>query len=285
MAQSWKSGDVEANGIRIHYTRTGDGGRPSLVLAHGFSDDGLCWAPLARALEGEYDVVMLDARGHGESDAPNEGNGSADQAADMAAAVATLGLQRPAILGHSMGAAAALALAGLFPGLPRAVLLEDPPAVWTAPHPEPPPADGAAAPAPPRPTGPPTWLAAMEGKTREELIAHGRSQSPGWSEEELGPWADSKIRFLPKILNRTSGGGPQTPIDWPATARRITCPALLITGDKSRGAIVSAEQAAELRSLVPHVEIAHIADAGHNIRRDQFAPYLTVVRAFLAATR
>src|SRR5690348_4133423 len=107
----WQTGDVHANGIRQHYTRTGgDGTKPPLVLAHGFSDDGLCWIPVAEALAPDYDVVMVDARGHGLSEAPAQGYGPAEQAADLAVVIAALGLRRPAILGHSMGAATTLVL-------------------------------------------------------------------------------------------------------------------------------------------------------------------------------
>lgn len=52
----WQSGDVEANGIRLHYTRTGGKG-PPLVLAHGVTDDGLCWTPVAEALQDRKSVV------------------------------------------------------------------------------------------------------------------------------------------------------------------------------------------------------------------------------------
>ena len=40
----WQSGFVHANGLRHHFTRSIDGAndKPSIVLAHGFSDDGLC---------------------------------------------------------------------------------------------------------------------------------------------------------------------------------------------------------------------------------------------------
>jgi N-formylmaleamate deformylase len=57
---SWVTGFHEANGIRIHYLRTG-GDKPPLVLLHGLTGNGACWTPLARSLESEYDVVMLDA--------------------------------------------------------------------------------------------------------------------------------------------------------------------------------------------------------------------------------
>ena len=59
------------NGLKLHYTRTG-GAKPPVVLAHGFSDDGLCWTPVAEALAADYDVVMVDARGHGRSAAPRK---------------------------------------------------------------------------------------------------------------------------------------------------------------------------------------------------------------------
>ena len=65
----WQSAYLEANGLRLHYTRTG-GDKPPVVLAHGFSDDGLCWTPVAEQLAAAYDVIMVDARGHGCSEVP-----------------------------------------------------------------------------------------------------------------------------------------------------------------------------------------------------------------------
>src|SRR5437899_2771334 len=52
----WFSGDVVANGVRIHYYRTA-GDKPPLVLSHGATDSGLCWTRVARALESDYDVI------------------------------------------------------------------------------------------------------------------------------------------------------------------------------------------------------------------------------------
>lgn len=115
-----------------HYTRTGGPG-PPFVLAHGLTDDGLCWTPVAEALAGDYDVVMVDARGHGRSDAPAHGYDPTTEAADLAGAIAALDLRRPTILGHSLGAVTALVLAGAFPDVPAAILLEDPPALWAVP--------------------------------------------------------------------------------------------------------------------------------------------------------
>lgn len=268
----WQSGDIEVNGIKLHYTRTG-GAKPPLVLAHGFSDDGLCWTPLAEALESRYDVVMVDARGHGRSDAPEQGYGSANHAADLAGVIRGLGLVRPAVLGHSMGAASALMLAGTHPDLPRAILLEDPPDWWIA-----------ARPAPSRPASFRSGIIELKRKTRDELIAQARRQSPTWPEAELGPWADAKLRFSFNILLADQPAGQPAVVDWPAIVRRITCPVLLITADPARGAIVTPGGAAALQALAPQTRVAHIAGAGHCIRREQFARYMAAIGAFLAET-
>jgi N-formylmaleamate deformylase len=267
---SWQSNTVEANGIRLHYTRTG-GTRPPLVLAHGFSDDGLCWTPVAEALAPEYDVIMVDARGHGRSAAPEQGYGPVEQAEDLAGVIAALGLRRPPVLGHSMGAGTALMLAGTYPDVPGAILLEDPPHWWMR-DPEEPPFD------PEWQARQRAWIMELKRKTREELIAAQRAETPGWSEAELGPWADAKLRFNLNALNR----GDVAPVDWPPVLRRIACPALLITADSTRGAILTEDAAAALKALVPQLQIAHIPEAGHSIRRDQFDRYMEVVRAFLA---
>ena len=126
---NWQSGDVTANGIRLHYTRTG-GEKPPVVLAHGVTDSGRCWSAVAAALAPDYDAIMVDARGHGRSEAPATGFDPGEQAADLAGLIAALELEKPAVLGHSMGAATALALAGAYQTLPGAILLEDPPAWW-----------------------------------------------------------------------------------------------------------------------------------------------------------
>jgi N-formylmaleamate deformylase len=264
----WQSGDVEVNDLRLHYTRTG-GDKPQAVLAHGFSDDGLCWTPVAEALEKDYDVVMVDARGHGRSEGPEQGYGPEDMASDLAGVIARLGLHRPAVLGHSMGAATALVLAGTRPHLVRAILLEDPPTWWmTSPAPE---------------SGAERWaqrrarMIELKRKTREELVADQRAASPSWSEAELGPWADAKLRFS---FNALGSVGPGT-VDWQATLRRISCPALLITADPALGALVSEEDTAVMKAVIPQLRVVHIPEAGHNVRREQFVRYMDVVRTFL----
>ena len=169
----WPSGDVVANGIVVHYYRTG-GDKPPLVLNHGFTDNGLCWTRLALALEGDYDTIMPDARGHGLSDAPEEGYDDENRAADLAGLIQALNLDRPAVMGHSMGAATTAMAAARYPELMSCILLEDPP--WF---------DEQVART--RPRGDFDAIIALGARPREEIEAVGRERSPTWHELEIGP--------------------------------------------------------------------------------------------------
>src|SRR5687768_5957568 len=121
----WTDGYVVANGIRLHYWRTG-GSKPPLVLAHGSSDDALCWTNLAKELTDRYDVIMFDARGHGLSDPPTAADPADVQAEDLAGLIKALKLEKPILMGHSMGSASVAWFAAKYPDVPRAVILEDP---------------------------------------------------------------------------------------------------------------------------------------------------------------
>lgn len=267
---TWPDADVVANGIRIHYYRTGRG-KPPLVLAHGFSDNGLCWTPVARALEWEYDIIMYDARGHGLSEAPEDGYADVDRAADLAGLIQALGLSKPAIIGHSMGASTAALTAALYPALVGKLVLEDPPwrdDLW----PDLPPEEATK-----RFEEERARIIENKSLSREALIARCRQQNPTWSEAELGPWAESKRQLSPHVLK----GFRQKWTPWREVVVKISCPTLVITADPDRGALVTPEVAAELSSLNPHISIAYINGAGHSVRREAFEEYMRVVRAFL----
>jgi pimeloyl-ACP methyl ester carboxylesterase len=260
----WRSGDVTANGIKIHSTRTG-GGKTPLVLNHGATDNGLCWTPVARALEAAYDVILPDARGHGRSAAPGDGYGAGEQAADLAGLIAALELERPAIGGHSMGAGAALRFAADYPDMLRCAILEDP--------------GFRAADAPPRAGGPRGMVLAHQGKTRGELLAQARRAHPNWGEDELGPWADSKLQVSPQFANAPRAV-PQRP-DFRELLPKVRVPVLLLTADPERGGLVTPEVAQAAQRRRPSMRVVRLSGAGHSVRREQLGPYLGVVRAFL----
>jgi len=119
----WYQERIKIDGIHLHYTRTG-GDKPPLVLAHGFSDDGECWTRVARELESDYDIIMVDARGHGRSDLPEVTYSTPEMTEDLAGVITALKLKKPAVLGHSMGGAITTMLAGYYPDRPG-LLIED----------------------------------------------------------------------------------------------------------------------------------------------------------------
>ena len=80
----WIEGDVVVSGLPLHFYSTGGTDKPTLLLAHGFSDNGLCWSRVAREMEVEFDLIMVDARNHGQS---GRGICSSDDLADDLAAV------------------------------------------------------------------------------------------------------------------------------------------------------------------------------------------------------
>ena len=102
------SAGITTNGINLHYYRTARSAQtrswPSLVLLHGITDSGLCWSRVVKALAAEFEMILPDARGHGLSDKPATGYAPQDHAADVAGLIRGLGLERPILIGHSMGA-------------------------------------------------------------------------------------------------------------------------------------------------------------------------------------
>ena len=96
---------VRHGGVRIHYEVEGDGA--PLVLAHGLSMELRSWRSLgyAAALRDSHRLVMIDARGHGESDKPHreEEYALATMAGDVLAVLADLGVERAHYWGYSMG--------------------------------------------------------------------------------------------------------------------------------------------------------------------------------------
>jgi len=262
------SNTIQANGLTQHYFRSGSAKRP-LVLLHGFTDDGSCWFPVAETLAQAYDVILPDARGHGQSSRIADiGFDNLALAEDVAALIQALNLQRPAVLGHSMGGFTALILATAHPELVGCLLLEDPPLA-----PPPPPEIEAA-----RDTSMREWaenMRRMQGQSLEDLMAAEHLRSPRWSAAELQPWAESKHRV---DLDVFAARSPR-PV-WQALMPQVQCPILLLYGDNHT--LVDEAIAEEASALWKHGEAVQIAHAGHCIRRDNAPDYGEAVSAFLS---
>jgi pimeloyl-ACP methyl ester carboxylesterase len=264
---NWPSAKLQVNGHEIHYYRSG-GDKPPLILLHGFSDNGLCWIRAAQILEKDYDLIMPDAHGHGRSYRATPGQ-PLNLAADVAGLIQALGLAKPALLGHSMGASTAAAVAAEYPELVGVILLEDPP--WFD---EMPPTDkeedsDEAA-------NRWQWLLDLWDKSEAEIAATGQAQNPSWAEIEFGPWAASKLQLDRNILKSLFHPAP-----WPEVVPRITCPTLLIIADPERGGLVTPHTAQQIAQGWPLVQVTRINGAGHSIRREQFETFIEATTKFL----
>lgn len=114
---------LQVAGARLHYVERGSG--PAIVMVHGLGGQlrnfgyGML-EPLAR----DHRVILLDRPGSGYSTADDDTEpGIAAQAAIVARFIEALGIERPLIVGHSLGGAIALSLALERPDLIRGLAL------------------------------------------------------------------------------------------------------------------------------------------------------------------
>ncbi len=274
---NWSDGYVDANGIKVHYYRTG-GDKPQVVLNHGAMDDGLCWTRVAKELEQDYDVIMFDTRGHGFSDSGAGDYQSETRAKDLAESIKKLGLEKPVVGGHSLGADVSFHLAAMYPEIPRAIFLEDPPIVMP---------------------GKPIFGGDIGEKGEGALKMMARIMTlikilpvflgkiiakklmPVSPDDEIIPWIKSKKRFSNDFLNSMKNAGDSVIPSPFETLKKVKVSTLLLMGDRERGSIVSVEVAQEMAKLIPDLQIAHLKGANHDIRRSKFDEYMTALQNFL----
>jgi N-formylmaleamate deformylase len=274
MHMEYQKGDVIIDGIKIHYYRYG-GKKPPIVLLHGGSDDGLCWGRTARELSEHYDVIMPDAQGHGLSDRLGSDFSFDDHTKHVAGLVKALGLEKPIIMGHSMGAGITCSVAMEYPDLPKAIVLEDP--SWGL--------------FPPKPEDLETakknheairaYQTEVAGLPLEDIKARCRKDNPTWPEDDVLPWANSRKLWDKAIFDNI--GVPSLPYE--EIVATIQCPTLLIIAEKGIVSREIAENAAKLwKSQAPFKWVC-IQGAGHSIRREQYAAYKAALDDWLNALK
>jgi len=105
--------------------QTSEVSRPSFVVLHGLFGSGRNWGGVAKKLAARgYAVHALDMRNHGESGWDARMDYPA-MATDVAETIAALELDRPLLVGHSMGGKAAMTLALTHPDVIRGVVAVD----------------------------------------------------------------------------------------------------------------------------------------------------------------
>jgi pimeloyl-ACP methyl ester carboxylesterase len=259
---TWISRVCDTNGISIHYLRTG-GAKPPVVLLHGLTGNGACWAPLARALESELDVVMPDARGHGGSSAPHHGYRYDDLASDVVSLIRGLELSRPVLLGHSMGGMTAAVVASRGAAIVRGLILVDPTFLSPERQREVHESDVA------------DQHRRALGLPKSDLVAQARARHPRRSPEIIELLAEARLTTCIGAFDVLTPPNP----DYRVVMNAIDVPILLVIGDTSP--VVTLEMATELRRLNPRVRIEQVQGAGHGLPFEQPERLGEVVVSFL----
>ena len=108
---------MENDGVKIHYEVEGEG--PPLVLVHWFTGSLEDWRVFGYvdALKDNYRLILIDARGHGQSDKPHDQAAYVleKQAADIVAVLDELDIDKAHYFGYSMGGTVGWAVAKYFP--------------------------------------------------------------------------------------------------------------------------------------------------------------------------
>jgi pimeloyl-ACP methyl ester carboxylesterase len=249
----------------LHATELGSG--PPVVLLHGLFGAGRNFGAVQRALAPRFRVIALDMRNHGDSPhAPDMRYPT--QAEDVRETLAELGVGQAAVIGHSMGGKAAMALALRHPDVICRLMVSD-----IAP------------------------MVYQHGNTRLAAAMQAIPLTPGLTRREAdAALADVERRpdvraFL--LQNLRFGGAPSWRIGlgfiadsvpdlegWVDLPGTYDGPTVFVTGALSD--YVLPDHRPAIRRMFPIARFVAIKNAGHWVHADNPAGFLSVLEAFLA---
>jgi esterase len=244
--------------------QAGDG--PPIVLLHGLFGAARNFGAVQRALAPRFRVVALDMRNHGNS--PHDPDMRyPTQAEDVRETLRVLGIENAAVIGHSMGGKAAMAMALRWPEEVGRLLVSDiAPVIYQHGN-----------------------DAIAEAMAAIELTPSLTRQDADRALAPAVPRADVRA-FL--LQNLSLGAAPQWRIglteiaaaipdlegwiDLPGTYQR---PSVFVTGSNSN--YVLPEHRPVIRARFPAARFVAVKNAGHWVHADNPGGFLSVLEAFL----
>jgi pimeloyl-ACP methyl ester carboxylesterase len=269
---------VVLRGMRLHYLDWGVAGRPPILFLHGGGLTARTWDLVCLALRQANHCFALDQRGHGDSDwSPDLAYDTDEHVRDLEGLIDHLGLERPVLVGHSMGALNALTYASRHTDeLSGLVLVDMTPDVEI---------EGAnrvfdfvTAPA--------------ELDSIDDFVERAVAFNPNRDPRLLRRSLLHNLRRLPngkwtwKYDRRAMTRERFDQIRGELSATRellaeVTCPTLVARGELSDA--VTEESAARLAAALPQGEWLGIPDAGHTVQGDNPRGLANALRRFLAS--
>lgn len=285
--KGWSDGFVYANGIRIHYYHAiPNPGKPVIVMAHGVSDNGLCWTTLSQKLQNDYDIYMVDARGHGLSDPPKLADSSNAMVRDLVEFTEKMRFVKPILIGHSMGAGTVMRLGADYPQLAKAIIMLDPGLrartnTSTTPSPLTKPATSDTTSYKKLSvsmSGSPEALVAQNNYSYADLYAIGRRQNPLWGDLDIQYWALSKRQYHGNYVGGIQAR-PQGQANTENPLAKIQVPAIILKADATPEVRKANEDAAR---VMRKGRLVHIDGAAHNLHHDKLERTTQVIKEFLS---
>jgi pimeloyl-ACP methyl ester carboxylesterase len=261
---TWSERVVVQDGVRLACRDWGGPGQP-IVLLHGLAGHAGEWDMLARSLSSRYRVVAVDQRGHGASERYPRDVSRAAYVADVIAVVEQLELQRPVLVGQSLGGHTAMLTAAAHLGLVRALVLVE---------------AGPGGPNPNAPTDIGKWLDSwpIPFSSREAAAAFlgGGPVGAGWAaglEEVEDGW---RPRFDRDVMVRSLTENAQRSFrhEW----EQVACPILIVLAQSS---FISAQEADQMLQQRPATMAMSIPGTGHDLHLEQPGVLHTVLSDFI----
>ncbi len=269
---------VTANGMRFHYLEWGSAANPPMLLLHGFAQTCHSWDFVALGFSDDYRVIVLDQRGHGDSDWAADGDYSPEtQQNDISAVVSEIGLEDFTLMGLSMGGRNSFTYAANNPDRVRALVIVD--------------------------AGPQNMQQGTQNirnfvQQDDELdsvdafVERVLKYNPRRPPEQIRGSIMHNLKQLPngkwtwkydKRLRRPGrrmGSDPETEKRLWGYLEALQCPTLLVRGGASD--IIAMDTADKMRKVIPNSQMATIEGAGHLVMGDSPAGFQRAVTEFLA---
>ena len=252
---------VEVNGQTLYMKQWSFQGPPIIFLKGGREDKG-SWQDIMPEFADSFSIFTVDTPGQGKSSKPARSFKWKDLAEDVAQLVIQEFREPVIIVGASLGAMLAGAVAAYHPKSVRALVLEDPPGDISAIFP---------------------WLRGqlkIRAMPYEERIKFYMEK--GKTEEEAKKASETVETIDPVAMNELIEG--RAAFDIKEILPLMKCPVLFMLGNPKKGSLAQEEYRVEFRKQAPHAKISVWPETGHHLHGPDPEKFVKEVKEFLKET-